>query len=145
MAVSFCYLDVLATTTMEARRIMAKGQTDGSSLQAVSFSVGRCGFDPYDYLAVIPVNPDSYALDDEIFGDVIDHVEHPNAAAVSYYCLLESGEANETLGEVAIWGVVENAVDNPPSGTTVLMAVGHFPLIAKNSDMQYCLRVTMQA
>jgi hypothetical protein len=130
---------------MEARRLTARGQTDGTSLRATQFSVGRGGFDPYNYLGSIPVNKDSYALDEQVFTDVIDHYERPNNMAVCFYCLLETADANETLGEVCIWGEVQNSSGDPVDGSLIVMAVGHFPLIAKNSSMQYVLRVTMQA
>ena len=125
--------------------MIARGQTDGTSLRATDFAMGRGGFDPYNYIASIPVSPDVYTLTDEIFTDTIDYIEHPNDAAISFYCLLESAEANVTLGEVGIRGVVQNSPGDPVDGTVVFMAVGHFPLIAKNSTMQYVLRVTVQA
>lgn len=143
--VTTTYLDVRAILTMEARRLIARGQTDGTSLRAFEFAVGLGGFDPYNYLAAIPVNPDVYALTEETFSSDIDHIEWPNAEAVAFYCLLEAAEANATLGEIGIRAVVMNSPGDPADASVVLMAIGHFPLIAKNSSMQYVLRVTVQA
>ena len=139
------YLEIDARTTTEARRLMARGLGDGTSLQATDFSVGRGGFEPFDYLSAIPVNPDASDLDDSVLTKAITHFEFPNSEAACYYCLLESADANVTLGEIGIWGTVQNSPGDPVSGSAILMAIGHFPLIAKNSDMQYVLRVTMVA
>lgn len=143
--VPFLFLQVDAETTLEARRLMAEGATNGLSLRATRFQVGRGGFDPNDYLAALPVNPAATALDDFLFEDRIDYIEWANDWALSYYCVLETGEANQTLGEVAIIGEVQNSPGTPADGTEVIMAIGHFPLIAKNNTMRYALRVTMQA
>jgi len=144
--VAFLELQVDAEPTTEARRIMARGATDGTTIQAVEFSVGQGGFDPNDYTAALPVNPDAVALDDVIFGpEPIDHIERPNVQAISCYCVLEASEANVTLGEIAIWGDVQNSVGDPPDDTKVVMAIGHFPILCKNSSMRYALRVTIQA
>ena len=138
----FLLTQIDAETTTEARRLMARGMYDGTSLQAVEFSVGQDGFDPASFYAAVPVNPDATALDDSVFTDTIDHIEPPNAKARSYYCLLDTTEANVTLGEIAIWGEVQNSPGDPADGTKIIMAIGHFPLICKNSSMQYALRVT---
>jgi hypothetical protein len=143
--VPFLYLQIDAEMTTEGRRIVARGHTDGTSLQITKFSVGRGGFDPIDYLAALPVNPDASALSDEIFSDVVDHIEWANDSCVVCYCLLELADANQTLGEIAITGIVANSPGDPADDTEVVMAIGHFPMLAKNSDMRYVLRVTLQA
>lgn len=144
--VSYLWNQIDAETTTKARRLVARGLTDGTSLQATHFSVGRGGWDPLDYHAATPVNPDAVALDDAVFGpDTIDYYEYANERCAVYYCLLDFGEANVALGEVGIWGVIQNSPIVAENGTRILMAIGHFPLCAKNSDMGYVLRVTMQA
>lgn len=143
--VPYLYLQIDAEMTTEARRLVARGHTDGTSVQITKFSVGRGGFDPNDYLAALPVNPDATALSDSIFTDVVDHIEWANDTCVVCYCLLEAAEANQTLGEVAITGIVANSSGDPADDTEFVMAIGHFPMRAKNSDMQYALRVTIQA
>lgn len=143
--VPFLYLQIDAETTTEARRIITRGMADGTSLRAIKFSVGRGGFDPTDYLAALPVNPDATALEDPIFTDLIDYKEAPNTNSISYYCALETGEANQTLGEIAIIGEVQNSPGDPADESEVVMAIGHFPLLAKNSTMRYALRVTVLA
>jgi len=141
----YLFVQIDAETTTEARRLIARGAYDGTSLKARDFSVGQGGFDPVDYKAAIPVNPDATNLDDHYFSDPIAYVEQPNGRARSYYCLLESGDANVTLGEIGIWAEVQNSPGDPADGTLILMAIGHFPIICKNSTMQYALRVTHQA
>jgi len=143
--VPFLFLQIDAEMTTEGRRLTARGHTDGTSLQITKFSVGRGGFDPNDYLAALPVNPDAAALSDSIFTDVVDRIEWANDTCVVCYCLLEAAEANQTLGEIAITGMVNNSTGDPADDTEVLMALGHFPMLAKNTDMRYVLRVTIQA
>ncbi|KKN22030.1 hypothetical protein LCGC14_0919310 [marine sediment metagenome] len=141
----FLWLRVDVEMTTEGRRLTARGHTDGTSLQVISFSVGRGGFDPNDYLAALPVNPDASALSDSIFTDQVDHIEWANQQCVVCYCALDSAEANQTLGEIAITGRVANSPGDPADDATIVMAIGHFPMLAKNSDMRYVLRVTLQA
>ncbi len=143
--VPYLYLQIDAELTTEARRLTARGQTDGTSIQISGFAVGRGGFDPTDYLAALPVNPDCTALEDQVFSDVVDQVEWANQNCCVAYCCLETAEANQTLGEIAIFGRVANSPGDPVDDTEIVMAIGHFPMLAKNSSMQYALRVTLQA
>jgi hypothetical protein len=143
--VPYLYLKIDAEMTTEGRRLTARGHTDGTSLQITKFSVGRGGFDPTDYMASLPVNPDASALSDPIFTDIVDKIEWANDHCVVCYCLLDTAEANQTLGEVAITGIVANSPEDPADDTEVVMAIGHFPMKAKNSSMRYVLRVTIQA
>lgn len=141
----FLLLRIDAEMTTLARHLIARGSIDGTCLQAVEFSVGRGGFDPFNFAVAVPVNPDAADLDDPIFQDTIDHYERPNPTCASFHCILETGEANETLGEIGIWAEISNSPNVVENGTQILFAVGHFPLIAKNSNMRYGLRVIVQA
>ena len=143
--VPFLYLQIDAEPTMEFRRLRARGITDGTSVRAVGFEVGTGGFDHTDYLAALPVNPNATALDASVFSSDIDHLEWPNPECLSCYCVLEAGEANVALGEIAILGEVQNSNGDPADGSQIVMAIGHFPLIAPNATIRYALRVTIQA
>ena len=143
--IAYLELRVDAELTTEARRLTARGATDGTALKVKEFSVGTGGFDPVDYTAALPVNPDAQALHNQVFSDTVDRIARASQNVRSYDCLLESGEANNTLGEVALWTDVYNSPGDPIDGTTVCFAIGHFPLLAKNSDFQYVLRVTVAA
>jgi len=138
-------LQVDAEMTTLAQHLVARGSTDGTCLRGKEFSVGRGGFDPFDFAAAVPVNPDSQALDDEIFRDSINQWEQPNERATSFHCVLENAEANETLGEIGIWAEIHGSPVAAENGTFVLFATAHFPMIAKNSSMRYGLRVVVQA
>lgn len=143
--VPYLYLQIDTELTTEARRLTARGHVDGTSLQVSGFAVGRGGFDPTDYLACLPVNPDATALEDQVFTDQVDRIEWANQSCCIAYCVLETGEANQTLGEIAILGRVANSPGDPVDDTEIVMALGHFPMLAKNSRMRYALRVTLQA
>jgi hypothetical protein len=143
--IPFIYLQIDAEPTMEFRHLRARGQTDGTIVRAVEFQVGRGGFDPSDYLAALPVNPNATALDDSQFTSDIDQIEWPNPHCLSCYCVIEAGEASVALGEIAIIGEVSQSPGSPVDGTKFAMAIGHFPLIAPNATIRYALRVTIQA
>lgn len=133
-----------AELTRLAEHLIARGSTDGTCLRALEFSVGRGGFDPFDYASATPVNPNSQVLDDEIFRDEINQWEKPNERAVSFHCVLEQSEANETLGEIGIWAEIHNSPNVVENGTFILFAIGHFPMKAKADTMRYGLRVVVQ-
>lgn len=143
--VPFLFQQIDAETTVYGRYLLALGSTDGMSVRCTGFAVGRGGFDPNDYLAAVPVNPDATALDDQVFTDSIDLLEEPNNQCCSCYCVLETGEANVSLGEIAIIAQVQNSAGDPADGTEFVLAIGHFPMVAKNSDIRYAFRVTIQA
>ena len=137
-------LQIDAEMTYLARHLMARGMTDGTSLQIKQFTVGQGGFDPFNYKVALPVNPDTQLLYDPFFTDTVDYYEHPNPQNACAYCLLDFAEANVTLGEVALWAEIQNSPIAIENGTTILSAIGHFPLLAKNDSMQIALRVLSQ-
>ena len=137
-------LQVDAEMTFEARHLLARGVTDGTSLQMKQFVVGRFGFDLYNYKISLPVNPDAVALEDPIFTDAIDYYETPNPQNSCAYCLLDYFEANETLGEVGILSEIQCSPVSAENGTQFFSHIGHFPLIAKNDSMRVVLRVLTQ-
>lgn len=137
-------LQIDAEMTFQARRLMGRGLTDGTSFQMKQFVVGQGGFDPFDYKIALPVNPDVTVLEDLIFTDVIDEYERPNPQNACAYCVLEKAEANVTLGEIGIISEIQCSPFPAENGTTFLSHVGHFPLIAKNDSMQIALRVLSQ-
>jgi hypothetical protein len=134
-----------ATVTALARQLLARGAMDGTSLRGTEFSVGTGGFNPFDYTEATPVNPEVQTLDNAVFTDTIDEYERPNPECASFYCVLESGEANTTLGEIGIWAIIENSPIPGESGTTILYAIGHFPMKPKNVSMQMAIRVIPQS
>jgi len=140
----YLLLSVDAEMTYRARQLMARGSTDGTSLQMQQFTVGQGGFDPFNYRVALPVNPDATALIDPYFTDTIDQYEHPNPRNACAYCLLEYTEANVTLGEIGIWSEIQCSPIATENGTMFLSHIAHFPLIAKNDSMRIALRVLSQ-
>jgi hypothetical protein len=137
-------LQIDAEMTYLARHLMARGTTDGTSLQIKQFTVGQGGFDPFNYKVALPVNPDTQLLYDPVFTSDVDYYEHPNPQNACAYCLLDFAEANYTLGEIGLWAEIQNSPIATENGTKILSAVGHFPLLAKNDSMQIALRVLSQ-
>ena len=140
----FLLLQIDAEMTYQARSLMARGLTDGTSLKMSQFSVGQGGFDPFNYKIALPVNPDAVVLYDPIFTDVIDYYESPNPQNACAYCFLDYLEANVTLGEVCIWSEIQNSPIPTENGQLIISSIGHFPLIAKADTIRIALRILSQ-
>jgi hypothetical protein len=134
-----------ATVTSLGRQLLARGSMDGTSLKAIEFSVGTGGFNPFNYTEATPANPEVQTLDSSVFTDTIDEMERPNPECACFYCVLETGEANSTLGEIGIWSVIQNSPIPGENGTVMLYAIGHFPMKPKNTTMRMAFRVTAQS
>lgn len=146
---TFLLLKTDAEMTSRARRLLARGRTDGTGFQVIEFSVGQGGLDPFDYKIAVPVNPDAVQLELplNIAGNptkAIAHYERPNLNSGCVYCLLENAEVNERLSEMGIWAEILYSPILSEVGTVFLAAIAHFPLICKNSSMKYALRVNVQ-
>jgi hypothetical protein len=142
-------LEVDAEVTSKARRLLARGRTDGTGFQVIEFSVGQGGLDLFDYKVATPVNPDAVQLElpINIAGNptkAIAHYERPNPNSGCVYCLLENAEVNERLSEVGVWAEILYSPILSEVGTIFLAAIAHFPLICKNSSMKYAFRVNVQ-
>jgi hypothetical protein len=142
-------LEVDAEVTSRARRLIARGRTDGTGFKVIEFSVGQGGLDLFDYKVATPVNPDAVQLElpINIAGNptkAIAQYEHPNLNSGCVYCLLDNSEVNERLSEVGIWAEIKCSPSLSEVGATFLAAIAHFPLLCKNSSMKYAFRVNVQ-
>ena len=136
---------VSAKMTALARKLMARGTLDGTSLRSVEWGVGMGGYDPFDFTKVLVVDDQAQALIDPVFsGQTITQYEQPNGWCASYYCEIGTRSANFLLGEVGIWAIIQNSPNSLENGTMILRSVGHFPAKAKNSNMQMAIRVIEQ-
>ena len=70
--------------------------------------------------------------------------EFPNPEAVSLVCRAGQMESNFGLGEVGIFVDIIDSVNPQEIGERVLYAVGHFPIVAKNSRSVFLTRVITQ-
>jgi hypothetical protein len=131
------YLQIDAEMTTLARRYTARGHTDGTVLQIDNFTVGQGGFDPLDYFAALPVNPDTIdSLVDPVFTDAVDYIEWANTRSIVCYCLLEAPDAaGAYLGEIGIYATVANSPGGVDDGKVVLYAIGHFPMVTRPPDL----------
>jgi hypothetical protein len=71
-------------------------------------------------------------------------VEYPNSSATSLVCRVAQSVGNYGLGEI---GIYADIIDSPIAseiGERVLYAIGHFPIVAKNSSSVYVTRVIIQ-
>jgi len=163
----YLLLEIDTELTYMARHYLARGSTDGTSIRAVEFSIGRAGIDPFDYRVAIPVNPDAQELEDQIdLGPyapptdvtgtkLITAYEYPKSGSSCVYCLLDDTEppsppspaaGSDFISEIGIWAKILYSpylFETTPPENTFLAAIGHFPLIVKNSSMKYALRVNI--
>jgi len=158
----YLLFDIDTELTYMARHYLARGATDGTSIKAVEFSIGSGGIDPFNYQVAVPVNPDAkdlevpiilgpYAPPSDVTGaKIIAHYEYPKSGSSCVYCLLESLEppaaGSDFISEIGIWAKIlysPYTFETTPPENTFLAAIGHFPLIVKNSSMQYALRVNV--
>ena len=158
----FLLFEIDTELTYMARHYLARGTTDGTAIQAVEFTIGRGGIDPFDYRVAIPVSPESSDLEDPIVlgpyvpatdvtgAKAIAKYERPKNGSACVYCLLDFTEptmgGGDFISEIGIWAKIlysPNTFETTPPENTFLAAVGHFPLIVKNSSMQYALRVNV--
>jgi hypothetical protein len=146
------FLQIDAEMTPLARRYTARGHTDGTSLHIDDFTVGRGGFDPLDYLAAIPVNPDAYNVvgADVLLSGPVQRIEWANGRSISCYCLLEAADmpAGGYLGEIGIFASIQNSPGGLEDGVQILFAAGNFPLLMKSalaagSSSRVALRVVI--
>jgi hypothetical protein len=161
-----------AEITNYARRLIARGMTDGTAIQIIDFSLGQGGLDPFDYETATPVNPDAQQLELPLIitpatgpaptvpgAKPITEYERPNEHAGCAYCQLDvqdqlDGDTNATLSEIGIWGQIIWSPYTIEIGDTFLAAIGHFPLICKTGSwtdvtepergMAYAFRVNVQ-
>jgi len=142
-------LEIDAEVTSRARYLVARGSMDGTGIHAVKFSIGLGGYDPFDYKTAVPVNPDSTNLDFPLPFSTPDGLkavteyEQPNQLSGCTYCVVSAAEGNDLLGEVGIWAEIVYSPFTHEVGDVFLAAIAHFPLIAKNSSMQYAFRVNV--
>ena len=79
-------------------------------------------------------------------GDLEDFldIERPNAEAVSLVCRVPQDVGNVGFGEVGIYADITDSVNPSEIGNRILYAVGHFPIVAKNTKSVYVTRVITQ-
>jgi hypothetical protein len=87
-----------------------------------------------------PVFPADFPASVEGFLDI----EQPNPESVSLVCRLAQDDGNFGLGEVGIYVRIVDSINVQEIGTRVLYAIGHFPIIAKNSKSVLVTRVITQ-
>lgn len=148
--------EVDAEITSLARRLMARGRTDGTSIQVITFSIGKGGTDPFDYRVAVPVNPDADALDIPVNIGTdptrpITYYERPNPNAACCFCQIDNTEVVSQLGEIGLWANIENSPTQAENAAPpFLAAIAHFPLVvlgppvAADPDIQYVFRVNVQ-
>lgn len=71
-------------------------------------------------------------------------IEQPNPESVSLVCRVPQNDGNFGLGEVGIYVDIVDSINATEIGTRVLYAIGHFPIIAKNSKSVMVTRVITQ-
>jgi hypothetical protein len=84
--------------------------------------------------------PASAPVDLEDFLDI----ERPSSDAVSLVCRVPQNVGNVGFGEIGIYADILDSVNPSEIGQRVLYAVGHFPIVAKNTKSVLVMRVITQ-
>jgi hypothetical protein len=125
----------------------------GNENTLVEFDAGGAGFNNFD---VSPgagflgggVSPglESAAFPAGAPNDLEDFldIERPNAEAVSLVCRIPQEVGNVGFGEVGIYADITDSVNPAEIGQRILYAVGHFPIVAKNTKSVLVTRVITQ-
>ena len=71
-------------------------------------------------------------------------VEYPNSSATSLVCRVAQNVGNYGLGEIGLYADIIDSIEPNEIGERVLYAIGHFPIVAKNTSSVYVTRVIIQ-
>lgn len=140
---------VNAVVTIEA---LAAGSA-GNENTLVEFDAGGAGFNSFDVTpgagflgGGISPSLESAAFPAGAPNDVEDFldIERPNAESVSLVCRIPQDVGNFGFGEIGIYADITDSVNPLEIGQRILYAVGHFPIVAKNTKSVYVTRVITQ-
>ena len=127
--------------------------TAGNDNTLVEFDTGGTGINNFDVLpgtgflgGGISPSLESAAFPAGAPNDLEDFldIERPNAEAVSLVCRVPQDVGNVGFGEIGIYADITDSVNPAEIGQRILYAVGHFPIVAKNTKSVYVTRVITQ-
>lgn len=125
----------------------------GNENTLVEFDAGGAGFNSFDVTpgAGFLGGGISPSLESAKFpagapGDVEDFldIERPNAESVSLVCRVPQDVGNFGFGEIGIYADITDSVNPLEIGQRILYAIGHFPIVSKNTKSVYVTRVITQ-
>lgn len=136
---------VVAVVTDQARQLMARSITDGTSFQIVEFAVGTSGYDPANPLSAITVDPTATSLTSEVFRDTIDQVETAtlDGTAKSFVGRIARDELEAGIGEVGLYAEILSSPFPFEIGTKFLFAIAHQPLNVKTDRHVVSYRIVV--
>lgn len=145
---------VLATVVNAVVTIAAlSAGTAGNANTLVEFDAGGSGINNFDVLpgtgflgGGISPSLESAAFPAGAPNDLEDFldIERPNAESVSLVCRVPQDIGNVGFGEIGIYADITDSVNPSEIGNRILYAVGHFPIVAKNTKSVYVTRVITQ-
>lgn len=140
----------LAAITNGGRSLLARMSMADVSFKLVGFDVGKSGYLDSNPVKIEPINPANTSLENKFYpaADVAGFasIERPHPKTLVLNCRLGHSEPSNVgaIGELGIWvEIIESSVPSEV-GSKVLFAIAHFPIIVKNLQNVFVLRVLIQ-
>ena len=140
---------IIGNLTDLGRTNFARALLGEVSFEVRGFAVGRGGYNDTNPVKIKPLNTSLLTLEAQVFPPVgiapIVLIEYISPKTFVANCRLGSSEAVSSLGEIGLWAeIVYSSVDPGEVGTQFLMAIGHFPIIAKTLRQEIVFRIIIQ-
>ena len=142
---------VIAALTEEGRHRIADMTISGRGFQITKFVVGAGGHDPGDPSVPLTPNPEVTSLPLQTFGPklLIQPTPGITGTLISQFCpqfqgFLDFNEANGSISNVGLIGVINYPPTDPLFGTEFLFAIGNRPLLVKSDADQLQISITLQ-
>lgn len=140
----------LAAITNGGRSLLARMAMEDVSFKLVGFDVGKSGYLGSNPVKIEPIDPSLTSLVTKFYPATgttgFASIERPHPKTLVLNCRLGHSDPDNVgaIGELGVWvEIVESSVPSE-IGTKVLFAVAHFPLIVKNLQNVFVLRVLIQ-
>jgi len=139
---------IIATLTDEGRTNFALSTMGQLSFELAGFAVGRGGYNGTNPVHVTAIDPTMTTLMDQYFPGTgvkaLETIETPTITTVVANCRLAKTEAIAALGEIGLWAEIVYSTTPGDIGTQFLLAVAHFPIVAKTLSQAILYRLIIQ-
>lgn len=139
-----------ARITDIGRNLMARSAMQDVSFKLVGFDVGHGGYSDTNPVLVEPIDTGASTLIQKFFPpsghEGFVNVERPHPDTLVLNCRLGHSEPANigAIGELGIWAeIIESSVPSE-IGTKLLFAIAHFPIMVKNLQNVFVMRILIQ-
>lgn len=134
--------DVIGKVTMEARRMLARSISDGTSIRIRYMALGTGGYNQSNPTQAKIIDENATQLESEIYRKIIDGSEVANTlGSRSYYARFSYDSFTGGVGEVGLFAEIQNSTVTSENGTTFLFALAHQGLATKTRSHTITYRI----